>query len=211
MSSENQSLDYPEPLDLQVRMAARVRSRKTWRQGTSKLRFIKAMKGTRGIKKLIADALGITYNTVHQLLERPDWQDVKQAWLDEKEKSADKAEDAILKSIEDYDEDPALATNNARWLLSKLRPKEFGDKTTTVLEGGENPIKVMAGMVDLNQLALPPEIKRQVLNALDAKDEQEREAAALQAPQQAQLLAPVALPVGLVPAKAKVGARRPKP
>lgn len=211
MSSENQSLDYPEPLDLQVRMAGRVRSRKTWRQGTSKLRFIKAMKGTRGIKKLIADALGITYNTVHQLLERPDWQDVKQAWLDEKEKSADKAEDAILKSIEDYDEDPALATNNARWLLSKLRPKEFGDKTTTVLEGGENPIKVMAGMVDLNQLALPPEIKRQVLNALDAKDEQEREAAALQAPQQAQLLAPVALPVGLVPAKAKVGARRPKP
>jgi hypothetical protein len=212
-------MEYLNPLDLQVRMAARVRSRKTWRQGTSKLRFIRAMKGTRGIQGLIAANLGVTYSTVHGLLNRPDWVDVRQAWLDEKEKSADRAEDAILKSIEDYDEDAALATANARWLLSKLRPKEFGDKTTTILEGGENPIKVMQGMVDLNQLNLPPEIKRQVLNALDARDEAEREAAALQAPVAAQLPAPVAhFPptpmmggfVARVPAKAKVGVRRSK-
>lgn len=199
--------DYIDPLNLQVRMAGKVRSRGGRPLSSSKYRFIRALRHTRGIKTLIAANLGVTYSVVHDLLERPDWQDVRQAWLDEKEKSADKAEDAILKSIEDYDEDPALATNNARWLLSKLRPREFGDKSTTVLEGGENPIKVMHGMVDLNDLALPPEIKRQVLNALDAKDEAEREAAAL-APQ---LPAPVALPAGLVSAKAKVGVRRPKP
>lgn len=189
--------DYIDPLSLQVRMAGKVRSRGGRPLSSSKYRFIRALRQTRGIKTLIAKNLGVTYSVVHDLLERPDWSDVKQAWLDEKEKSADKAEDVILKSIEDYDEDPSLATANAKWLLSKLRPKEFGDKTTTVLEGGENPIKVMQGMVDLNALALPPEIKRQVLEALDAKDEAEREAAALQAP--------VALPVGLVSAKAKVG------
>lgn len=201
--------EYTDPLNLQTRMAGRVRPRGR-PLASSKYRFIRAMRGTRGIKTLIAQNLGVTYSIVSTLLDRLDWQDVRQAWLEEKEKSADKAEDAILKSIEDYGKDPALATNNARWLLSKLRPKEFGDKTTTVLEGGDNPIKVMQGMVDLNQLALPPEIKRQVLNALDARDEAEREAAALQAPVAAQLPAPVALPTGLVPAKAKVVVRKVK-
>lgn len=182
--------EYIDPLDLQVRMAAKVRSRKARRVGTGKLRFISAIKGTRGIKKLIADRLGVTYWTVNNLLDRPDWADVKEAWLAEKEKAADKAEDAILKSIEHFDADPALSTLNARWLLSKLRPAQFGDKSTTVLEGGENPIKVMQGMVDLNALALPPEIKRKVLDALDAKDEAEREIAALK-PVVTQLPAPV--------------------
>jgi hypothetical protein len=205
LSMGNES-DYVDPLNLQVRMAHKVRSRGGRPLSSSKYRFIRALRQTRGIKTLIAANLGVTYSVVHNLLERPDWADVRQAWLDEREKSADKAEDAILKSIEDYDEDAALATANARWLLSKLRPKEFGDKSTTVLEGGENPLKIMAGMVDLNQLALPPEIKRQVLNALDARDEAEREAAALQAPVAPQLPAPVSLPAGqagLVPIKAK--------
>lgn len=183
MSTQIQSLtkedEYLDPLDLQVRMAQKARSRKSHQPIAGKLRFIKAMRKTRGICKLIAENLGIHPITVTKLLERPDWYDVRELWLAEKARCADIAEDAVMRSIEDYDVDPGLSTQNARWLLSKLRPTEYGDKSTTVLEGGDKPIKLMAGMVDLNQLALPPEIKRQVLNALDAKDNEEREAAAL--------------------------------
>jgi len=57
----------------------------------------------------------------------------------------------------------------------QLRPAQYGEKQTTVIEGSDKPLKILQGVVDLNALALPLEIKRQVLQALDAKEEAERE------------------------------------
>jgi hypothetical protein len=174
-SGKIEAPEYPDPLDIQVRMAAR--SRKKGRPfAAGKQRFIRAMRNTRGIKRLIADNLGIAYQTVANLLERPDWADVREAWLAEREKAIDTAEDTVLKAIEG--DDPIPATTNARWLLSKLRPAQYGEKQTAVIEGGDKPLKILQGVVDLNALALPLEIKRHVLQALDAKEADERAARA---------------------------------
>lgn len=164
---------YPDPLDLQVMMKERVRSRRRMGPITGKLRFIKAMKGTRGNRRLIAENLRIGYNTVCLILQRPDWQDVKALLDAERQKAIDKAEDVVMNAIEGND--VVIATQNARWLLARLRPDQYAEKSTTVLEGGNNPIKVLQGVVDLNALNMPLEVKRQVLAALDAKQEAERE------------------------------------
>lgn len=33
-----------------------------------------------------------------------------------------------------------LRTDNRKWVLARLNPRKYGDKNTTVLEGGEKPI-----------------------------------------------------------------------
>lgn len=84
----------------------------------------------------------------------------------------DEAENAIRKAITDT-RDMALATLNARWFLSKQRREQFGD--TMVLEGGKTPIHVNTTHTPIESLNLPVEIKRKLLEALDAKEETERQ------------------------------------
>jgi hypothetical protein len=131
--------------------------------------FIKAMVGTGGIKTQIAKRLGSHRVTVAALLHRPDWADVRALYLAEVQAGLDDAENAIRVAICDHTDLPT-ATANARWLLSRRRPKEYGDKSTTVFAGGDNPVRVNAANINIDALNLPIEMKRKLLQAIDARE-----------------------------------------
>ena len=137
---------------------------------TKKQTFIQALAGTGGILIAIARNMGVHRQTVVNLIERPDWADMRALLKEEIDTRADLAEEAILTSIKSR-VDPSQ-TLNARWYLSKVKKVIYGDETRTVIEGGETPVKVATLNIDVNELDLPLELKREILLALDKKEEQ---------------------------------------
>lgn len=149
--------EYP-PLELQLRMAGRSRKKVGRPLAAGKVRFFRAMRNTRGIKKLIADNLGISCQTVANLLERPDWADVREAWLAEKEQAIDTAEDTVLKAIEQWREvetprgdkvmvgDADLATTTAKWLLSNSAPPNMARSKPRLSRGATSPSRSCRGL-----------------------------------------------------------------
>lgn len=156
---------------------ARIRSKvKAAAQNTPKLRaplysksaFLRALKGSGGIKARIADKLKCDRGTIDNLLNRPDWEDVRSAYITEVDETADIAEQSIRDAMED-DSDRAVATLNARWYLSKVRRERFGDDRTVTVQGGDKPIQtVNANLnVDIASLKLPLDTKKQILKAME--------------------------------------------
>jgi DNA-binding CsgD family transcriptional regulator len=140
---------------------------------TSKADFVKALKGTGGIKTRIAENMGINRNTVDALLARPDWTDVLQEYEAEREAGVDAAEQCIMEAISQR-LDIGTASMNARWLLSKLRRHSFGDDKTLTIDGGPNPIRTQNVNIDINALNLPIDVKRQILTALDDEEDKQK-------------------------------------
>lgn len=141
------------------------RPRKPGRPRITKAEFVEALRGTGGIKTTIAERLGVYYGTVSNLLNRPDWQDVRREWAIEKERGVEIAKATIMDAIQQR-LDIGIAAANARWLLSKALAQEYGDKITQTIQGGSEPIKIMSANVDVS--ALPLELRRQLLEAIEA-------------------------------------------
>lgn len=137
----------------------------------TKKEFLEALQGTGGVKARIAENLGCSYGTVGNLLRRPDWADMLEAFNDEVECGVDLAQQTIMDAMRQR-LDMGVASNTARWYLSHMRRDQFADKT--IIEGGANPIKVVQANIDVDTLNLPIEMKRQLLLAMDNKDEQQR-------------------------------------
>lgn len=135
--------------------------------------FIRALKGTGGIKAHIAENLGCQRKTVCDLLQRPDWTDVLAEYEQEVAGTSDDAERCVREMIRQR-YDSAVAAATAKWYLAKIRREIYGDETKTIIEGGRNPIRTHATVTnaDLNidALNLPLEVKRQILDAIEARD-----------------------------------------
>ncbi len=140
-------------------------------QPITKQRFLKALEGSGGIKSRIAERLECHPSAVRHALSQPDWDDVRERYFEECESVKDAAEKAIKNAIES--DDPQLATQNARWYLArKARERGFGDESKLVMEGGDKPIK-MNNAISLDELNLPIEIRRKLLETIEQQEQDE--------------------------------------
>lgn len=140
-----------------------------------KRRFLRALEGSAGIRKVIAERLGCSWGTVNNLLNRRGWEDVREAYQDEIEKVGDLAENAIKRAIEST-VDLNTATTNARWYLErKCKDRGFGKEEKLVLQGGDKPIEISSQSIPIETLDLPIALKRQILQHLETKKEAQKE------------------------------------
>lgn len=154
---------------------------------TRKQDFLEALRGTGGVRARIAANLGVQRSTVTRLLEREGWDDVRRAWLDEIETTTDLAEETLRDAMAQR-LDIGTASANARWYLSKVQRERFGENSTVTVEGGANAIKHVHGHVNIGDLNLPVDVKRTILEALEAKEHAgESEAGAAGTPKQKRL------------------------
>jgi transposase len=142
----------------------------------TKAQFTKALRGTAGIKVTIAKRLNVHRDTIHNLLARADWDDVRAEYEWEVQSGVDAAERCILDAIKQR-ENPSLAVAAARWFLSRRRPEKYGLKRKVTVEGGDKPIQTqnlnMNANIPIEALNLPLETKRQILQALELKEQEE--------------------------------------
>ena len=135
----------------------------------SKKKFIKALEGTGGIKTVICERLGCCQATLWKLINREDWADMRQAYVNEVERVGDLAEETIIKAIQDTT-DMTLATTNARWYLSrKCKDRGYGEQSEVNVQGTVNTVNTT---VDVRVLALPLEIRRQILLAIEKEQKE---------------------------------------
>lgn len=149
--------------------------RKSPIKSPSRRKFLKAIIGTGGVKKLIAERLGCSYETVRRCLEREDWEDVRWAVQDEMDKVADLAEETIALTIKQR-LDLNLASQNARWLLTRARHKDrkMGDESKVTVEGGDRPLRLQQSVqMSLDTIDLPIEVKRSILEAMEKEKKHE--------------------------------------
>lgn len=139
---------------------------------TKKSDFIKALKGTGGVLTRIAENLEISRLTVRALLRRPDWADICELVEDEENSIVDEARIAVRDSLRQTI-DLRLRGKMSTWVLSR-RTKDFADKTRTIIEGGENPIKTINANVNAGVSidALLPYLSTEQLRPLLAAAEQ---------------------------------------
>jgi len=138
----------------------------------TKNRFLKALPGTGGLISLLCERLGCKRYTIHNILKRPGWQDVQQAYADEIEKVKDLAERTVIRSMDSEDEH--LAFKSSTWYLERqARERGYASAKDVTIHGG-SPIKVG---VSLETLDLPLSVRLAVLDAMErnelAQNEQE--------------------------------------
>jgi len=143
-------------------------------RAVTKRRFLKALAGTGGLKTEIAERLGCAYGTVLELLKREDWADVVARYWEEVEQVGDLAEQCVRSAITQR-LDLGVASLNARWYLTrKCRDRGYQDASKLVVEGGDKdkPVHVAHSDADvsLEDLDLPLELKRKVLEALERRE-----------------------------------------
>lgn len=123
---------------------------------------------------MIAENLGVSRSVVVNLLNRPDWTDVNVMWQEEVAGGVDDAKICIRQAIAQR-LDLGVASMNARWYLSKIEKEIFGDQSKTIVEGGDKAINITNLNIDVSTLPLPLEVKRQILEAIEKKDEEQRQ------------------------------------
>lgn len=132
--------------------------------------FIAAIEGSGGIIQLIADRMGCTWETVRRYLQNPDpkWDRVRVAYNSAVEAGIDTAESTIIEMIGQR-KDLAVAAQTARWFLGHKRANIYGEKATVTHEG---TVRVNQLNVTLDTLDLPLDVKRMILEKMDAKEEE---------------------------------------
>ncbi len=131
----------------------------------------KAIKGSGGNLTEIARRLMVRRAAVHFAIKErygPEWDGVRVAYQQECESCLDVAQQTVgylVKQRKDLGE----AGKNARWMLEKLRRKDFGsDKTVVQIEGGEKPLQVQGNLMSIEALDnLSLKTKRLVLKELE--------------------------------------------
>lgn len=162
------------------RLPVPYKQQKTWRPTKyTKADFIRAMTGTQGTMLRIAKNMGCDRSTVRGLLARPDWQDMRDLLAQDIKAGDEELVDLSLLALHDALKqrlDQNLSASVGKWVLSRRRKELYGDETrnTTIVEGGANPVQMAHMHVSVESLNLPVEVKRQILEAHDRKQEQDR-------------------------------------
>lgn len=160
---------------------ARVKMRKKVKKVRRRTRKItkpmmrEAIKDCWGIKTAVAERCGCTLKHVVDVLRRPDWKDLLELFEQERHRLVDKAETVIVDTFEEgrAKAEPAVASRNARFVLERLgKDRGYGKEETLVLEGGSVPIGI-ASNVSIDSLNLTLAEKRRLLEALEAKENED--------------------------------------
>lgn len=138
---------------------------------TSKKSFLLAMSKVGPDQTKLAKRLRITRYTVINLLKRADWEDVRRAWEQEKEKVKDLAHRTIKDAMRQRIDMP-LATATAKWYLERM-DKEFQTKTQVdgVIRHDHRHVHTQIPMDDLLS-RMTIEEKRRLMQAIDQRDEE---------------------------------------
>lgn len=149
--------------------AAKTNGRRAPSPYLTKTKFLKALSGTGGNKTQIADRLRVSWLTVQHYLKREGWEDVVEAYRAEVEKVGDLAEEAIVHAIGQRF-DLNVATQNARWLLSRKRYQDRQLMDKIEVEGGGTQVNVTQNTISIDTLNLPVEVRRELLAAIEARE-----------------------------------------
>lgn len=133
-------------------------------------KMIKAIKGSGGLKTVIAQRMGCHWSGVYWSLkfrEGPEWDKAREAFKEEEEAVGDIAEGTIQECIQQR-LDLSVAGQNARWLLgTKYSNRGFREKSTVRVEGGDNPLKIdVEHHVRIEDLDLDFETRKTILEAI---------------------------------------------
>ena len=158
--------------------------RKSPRQGNgiTPAQFKKALPGTCGNVKLIAERLQVSWGCIYNKLKRlreghkkyqtKAWQSAWQAYKDEQEYMADIAEETIGDVMRQR-LDLSSAARTAKWYLERKHGEDRGykEKRELTLEGGSTPIHVKnEEVLPLDSLDLPLDVRKQILEAMEKKE-----------------------------------------
>ena len=130
----------------------------------------RAIEGSGGIKKVIADKLGLPYMTVWKIIDRAP-QGIKDMIEKEKEFMGDVAEQTVLESMQQR-LDIATASRTALRVLNSNKHKKRGysEDNKLTIEGGDKPLKVQnEAVLDIDTLDLPIKTRKQILKAMEKK------------------------------------------
>lgn len=138
--------------------------------------ILKAIPGTRGRTNAIAKKLGVKPATLARYFRMPgqSWNKVRRALNREQERIIEIAEDRVEQLIR-QDVDKPEAGRNARWILSKKKADTYGEKKTVTLEGNKDKPLELNSQSSVNVDLLPIELRRQILQELEAKKKKEKE------------------------------------
>lgn len=133
-----------------------------------RLRFVQALEGTGGIKRKIADNLGVRPATLSRWLSRPEWSDMLELLETERERVNDLAEEVLFDLMEQRI-DLGEAAKVARWWLER-RANGFNSKKTVEVGGNGVPIRLQNHtIVQVEDLNLPLSVRREMLKAIEAQ------------------------------------------
>ncbi len=147
--------------------SSNTRRRRPYKLTRNKL--LKAIRGSGGILSEIARRCGVHTSTVTDALRRKGWEAVEALRLAELESTADLAEAVIIETFERREANPALASQNARWFLSrKARDRGYGDARAIGTERSDTPAGAGTPpeLVPIECLSL--ETRRKILEELEA-------------------------------------------
>lgn len=135
----------------------------------TKTRFLKALPGTGGIKKDIAERLGVGWGALHEALKRKGWDDMRKAYQEECETLVDIAEQTIRYTIEQR-LDIGQARQASQWYLERKAPERgYKNESKLKVEGGDHPIQIEP-VFSIDSLNLSIDLRRQILEAIEKKE-----------------------------------------
>lgn len=131
----------------------------------------KAIKGSGGNLTEIARRLMVRRAAVHFAIKErfgEEWDKVRKVYEHEMESCVDTAQGTVNYLVKQR-KDLGEAGKNARWVLEKLRRKNFGtDKTVVQIEGGDKPLQIQGALTGDDILKnLSNKTKRAVLKELE--------------------------------------------
>lgn len=133
--------------------------------------IIMAIRGSGGNLTEIARRLQVRRAAVHFAIKErygEEWDKVRVAFEQENESCLDVAQTTVSYLVKQR-KDLGEAGKNARWVLEKLRRKQFGtDKTVVQIEGGDKPLQVQGNLMSIEALDnLSLKTKRLVIKELE--------------------------------------------
>jgi hypothetical protein len=134
--------------------------------------LLKAIPGTYGIVKKIADKLDVSYLAAYNAIRRASKEVLIELEM-EKERVDDVAEGTIIEAMEQRIDLPE-ASKNARWVLDGKRG--YVRKKEVTLQGGKSPIRVKSdNVISIESLNLPLAVRKQMLEAIEEKEKEEED------------------------------------
>lgn len=126
----------------------------------------KAIRGSGGIKARVARRLEVTSVAITRALARPGWEELAERFQMESERIVDESEKTIMDLVKQRDDLPTALGAAKLVLQSKGVVRGWRKESLTMVEGA---ISVGHNVVNVDKLALPIEVRRRMLEAIEAQ------------------------------------------
>lgn len=147
------------------------RLRKRTRPHRNRVAIATAIRDSKGSWSLLASKLECSVLTIQNILRRPENEMLLDAFHDQKVKALEGCVQNIF-DIANYSPDIGARLRANAFLLQKLH-KDFGVNSKVTIEGGANPIRVQATVLQIpaEVLQLPVESQLKMLEMADKQEE----------------------------------------